>query len=85
MVVGPGIKTGLSIVIDNPAQLGADLVVGAVAGHTLLRLTTYHFCLGTATTVSVIDKNSNYIGGIIMPGVNTAHEALTKILLFFRM
>lgn len=85
MVVGPGIKTGLSIVIDNPAQLGADLVVGAVAGIHYYGSPLIIFDLGTATTVSVIDKNSNYIGGIIMPGVNTAHEALTKILLFFRM
>ena len=78
MVVGPGIKTGLSIVIDNPAQLGADLVVGAVAGIHYYGSPLIIFDLGTATTVSVIDKNSNYIGGIIMPGVNTAHEALTK-------
>lgn len=78
IVVGPGIKTGLSIVIDNPAQLGADLVVGAVAGIYYYGAPLIIFDLGTATTVSVIDKNKNYIGGMIMPGVNTAQEALTK-------
>jgi len=78
IVVGPGIKTGLSIVIDNPAQLGADLVVGAVAGIHYYGFPLIIFDLGTATTVSVIDKNSSYIGGMIMPGVNTSQEALTK-------
>lgn len=53
-------------------------MVGAVAGIHYYGSPLIIFDLGTATTVSVIDKNSNYIGGIIMPGVNTAHEALTK-------
>ncbi|MGN1480625.1 type III pantothenate kinase [Porcipelethomonas sp.] len=78
MVVGPGIKTGVSIIIDNPAQLGADLVVGAVAGIHYYSTPLIIFDLGTATTVSVIDKDKNYIGGMIMPGVNTAQGALTK-------
>lgn len=76
MAVGPGTKTGLSIVIDNPAQLGANLVVGAVAGIKQYGAPLIIFDLSTATTVSVIDKNRNYIGGMILTGVTIALEAL---------
>ncbi len=76
MVLGPGIKTGLSIIIDNPAQLGANLVAGAVAGISQYGAPLIIFDMGTATTVSVIDKNKNYIGGMILTGVSTALEAL---------
>lgn len=57
MVVGPGIKTGLSILIDNPAQLGSDLVVGAVAGINEYKAPMIIIDLGTATTMAAIDKN----------------------------
>lgn len=77
LIVGPGIKTGLSIRIDNPAQLGSDLVVGAVAGISEYRCPLVIIDLGTATTFSVIDKNKSYIGGMIMPGVKAAVEGLT--------
>lgn len=76
LVVGPGIKTGLSIKIDNPAQLGSDLVVGAVAGIAEYSLPLVVFDLGTATTVCVIDENKNYLGGMIMPGVNVSLNSL---------
>ena len=76
MILGPGIKTGLSIVIDNPAQLGANLVAGAVAGIKEYGAPLIIFDMNTATTVSVIDKNKNYIGGMILTGVSTALEAL---------
>ena len=68
MVVGPGIKTGLSIKIDNPAQLGSDLVVGAVAGINEYPCPLAVIDMGTATTFSVIDRSKSYIGGMIMPG-----------------
>ncbi|MBR1383320.1 MAG: type III pantothenate kinase, partial [Ruminococcus sp.] len=78
MVVGPGIKTGLSILIDNPAQLGSDLVVGAVAGINVYPLPMIIIDLGTATTMAVIDKNKNYLGGIIMTGMAVSSDALTS-------
>ena len=56
LVIGPGIKTGLSIKTDNPAQLGSDLVVDAVAGIQEYGAPLVIFDLGTATTVSVINK-----------------------------
>ncbi len=78
MIVGPGIKTGLSIIIDNPAQLGANLVVGAVAGIEYYDAPLIIFDMSTATTVSVIDEIRNYIGGMILTGVETALEALIE-------
>ena len=78
MVVGPGIKTGLSIKIDNPAQLGSDLVVGAVAGINEYPCPLAVIDMGTATTFSVIDRSKSYIGGMIMPGLKVSMEALTE-------
>lgn len=78
MVVGPGIKTGLSIKIDNPAQLGSDLVVDAVAGIKNYHVPLIIIDMGTATTISVIDKNSNYMGGMIIPGVSISHDSLVN-------
>ena len=78
MVVGPGIKTGISIVIDNPAQLGSDLVVDAVAGVSEYGVPQIIIDMGTATTVSVVNKDSEFTGGVILPGVGTALNALIK-------
>ena len=78
MVVEPGIKTGLNIKIDNPAQLGSDLVVSAVAAiakyHTPLAVIDF----GTATTITVIDHENTVLGGLIMPGIKISLEALTS-------
>ena len=76
-IVGPGTKTGLNIVIDNPAQLGSDLVVDAVAGISEYPLPLIIFDMGTATTAAVIDKNGCYLGGMIIPGVYISLNALT--------
>ncbi len=78
MIVGPGVKTGLNIMTDNPAQLGSDLVVGAVAALAQYEAPIIIFDLGTATTVSVIDTDKRFLGGAIMPGVNISLDALTK-------
>ena len=77
MVVGAGIKTGLNIRMDNPAQLGSDLVVNAVAGIAEYPVPLLILDLGTANTVSVIDKNKNYIGGMIYPGIGVSLDSLT--------
>ena len=76
LIIGPGLKTGLSIKIDNPAQLGSDLVVDAVAGLHEYEPPLLIFDLGTATTISVIDKDRNYIGGVIMPGIKVSLDSL---------
>lgn len=76
IIVGPGIKTGLSILIDNPAQLGSDLVVDAVAGINYYSLPLIIIDIGTATTLSVIGENGDYIGGMIVPGISVSHDSL---------
>lgn len=76
LVVGPGVKTGLPIKIDDPAQLGADLVVGAVAAKEKYECPLIIFDLGTATTGSVINRNGEFLGGIITTGVGTSINAL---------
>ena len=78
LIVGPGIKTGLNITIDNPAQLGSDLVVDAVAALAQYQPPLIIIDMGTATTISVINKNGHYTGGMIIPGVKVSQEALTS-------
>ncbi len=77
LVLGPGVKTGLNILMDNPASVGADLVAGAVAGIHDYRPPLIIIDLGTATTLAVVDRNGNYIGGMIMPGIGISLDALT--------
>ena len=77
LVIGPGVKNGLNILMDNPAQLGSDLVANAVAGIAEYKAPMMIFDLGTATTVSVIDEKKNYIGGMIYPGIGVSLDSLT--------
>lgn len=78
LVVGPGTRTGLNIRIDNPAQLGPDLLVGAIAAIAQYGAPCIIWDLGTATTVSVVDEKGDFRGGAIMPGVATSFESLTN-------
>jgi type III pantothenate kinase len=78
VVVGPGLKTGLNIKIDNPAQLGYDQVADSVAVINKYPVPAMILDMGTATTVQVIDKNKNYIGGMIIPGVKISQDALSS-------
>lgn len=77
-VVGPGVKTGLDIRIDNPAQLGPDLVVGAVAGIEEYGCPLVIIDMGTATTFTVVNEKRQVIGGMILPGVGVALDSLTN-------
>ena len=78
MVLGPGVKTGLNIKMDNPGQLGADLVADAVAGISEYPVPLIIIDMGTATTASVVDEEKQYIGGMILPGVGVSLDALTQ-------
>lgn len=78
MVVGPGLKTGLQIAIDNPAQMGSDRVADAVAALHEYESPIVIIDMGTATTLSVIDAQRRHIGGIIAPGVGISMNALTE-------
>lgn len=77
LVVGPGLKTGLNILLENPGQTGADLVVADVAALRERKPPMIVIDMGTATTMSVLDKNGAHIGGCIIPGVKISMDALT--------
>ncbi len=77
LVVGPGLKTGLNIKIENPAQTGADLVVGCVAALREHKAPLIVVDMGTATTMVVLDQTGALIGGCICPGVKISMDALT--------
>ena len=78
LVIGPGIKTGLNIRVENPAQTGADLVVASVAALRLHKPPLIVVDMGTATTMVVLDENGALIGGCICPGVKISLDALTR-------
>lgn len=78
MVVGPGIKTGLKILLDNPAQLGSDRVADAVAAINNYPVPLIIVDMGTATTISVIDHDKNFLGGMILPGLRASLDSLTN-------
>lgn len=77
-IVGPGMKTGVNILMDNPAAVGSDMIVSAVACLKEYGAPFIFIDFGTATTISVVDKHGNYIGGPILPGVNTSMMALVE-------
>ena len=78
LVVGPGLKTGLNIQIENPGQTGADLVVGSVAALREHKPPLIVIDMGTATTMIVLDKNGALVGGAISPGIKISMDALTE-------
>lgn len=77
LVVGPGIKTGLNIRMDNPTEVGADLIVAAVAAIEQYGKPLLLVDMGTATTITVVDDKGSFIGGCICPGLKISMEALT--------
>lgn len=78
LILGPGVRTGLRIRIDNPAELGADLVAGAVAAYDRLHTTCIIVDFGTATTFSAVSGDGEFLGVSIAPGIEMAAEALAS-------
>jgi type III pantothenate kinase len=76
LFIGPGVKTGMPILYDDPRQLGADRIVNAIAAFERTRTTTIVVDLGTATKLEYITARGEYVGGIIAPGLGVASEAL---------
>jgi len=76
LVVGPGIKTGVPILIDNPKEVGADRIVNAVAGYEQYRQALIVVDFGTATTFDYVSSKGEYMGGAIAPGLVISSEAL---------
>lgn len=77
-IVGPGVKTGLDIRLDNPATVGSDLVCTCVAVKELYPCPAIVVGLGTATTILYMNENRAYCGGTILPGVQISLDALTS-------
>lgn len=78
MIVGPGIKTGLNVRTDDPAEVGGDLITAAVAAVKEYGAPLLIVDMGTATTISAIDEKGAYLGGCICPGLRISQEALTN-------
>ncbi|KLU67214.1 type III pantothenate kinase [Desulfosporosinus acididurans] len=76
LVVGPGIKTGMPIIYDNPREVGADRIVNAVAAYAKYGGPLVIVDFGTATTFCVVSKRGEYLGGAIAPGIGISTEAL---------
>ncbi len=76
MFVGPGVKTGMPILYDNPREVGADRVVNAVAAHEKHKGALIVVDFGTATTFDAVSAKGEYLGGAICPGITIAMEAL---------
>src|SRR5829696_1746167 len=77
-VVGPGLRTGMSIRYDNPREIGPDRLVNAVAGFAKVGGPCVVVDFGTAVTHDVVSKDGEYLGGVIFPGVEISLEALTE-------
>ncbi|HEY0159071.1 MAG TPA: type III pantothenate kinase [Thermoanaerobaculia bacterium] len=76
LFVEPGVKTGVAIHVDNPAEVGADRIVNCAAAHERYGGPTVIVDFGTATTFDVVTANAEFIGGVIAPGLNISAEAL---------
>jgi type III pantothenate kinase len=76
LIVGPGIKTGVKLRIDNPREAGADLIANAAAAMKLYTLPVIIVALGTATAFTTVSRDGDYLGGAIAPGIGISAEAL---------
>jgi type III pantothenate kinase len=77
LLVGPSVKTGMPILVDNPHELGADRLVNAVAAHAKVKGACVAVDFGTSTNFDVVSGAGEYLGGVIGPGVEVSMEALT--------
>ncbi len=78
LVVGPGVKTGMPILVDNPKEVGTDRIVNAVAAYSKYGGPLVVVDFGTATTFDVVSAKGEYLGGAISPGIAISMEALFK-------
>lgn len=78
LIVGPGIKTGINIRINNPKELGADRIVNAISAFEKYGGPIIVVDFGTATTFCAITENGDYLGGVITPGIKISSDALAQ-------
>ena len=77
LMVGPTVKTGMPILVDNPHELGADRLVNAVAAYAKVQGACVAVDFGTSTNFDVVSGAGEYLGGVIGPGAEVSHDALT--------
>ena len=77
-MIGPGIKTGINILYENPRELGSDRIVNAVAAYELYGGPVITVDFGTASSYGAINEKGEFLGGVICPGIKISAEALTK-------
>jgi type III pantothenate kinase len=78
VVVEPGVKTGVPVLMDNPREVGSDRIVNALAAATLFKGPSIVVDFGTATTFDVVSSRGEYVGGAISPGIDISLEALGR-------
>jgi type III pantothenate kinase len=78
LIVGPGVKTGISVLYDNPQDVGADRIVDAVAAYARYQMGVIVVDFGTATTFNCVSPKGEYLGGVIVPGVKVSLEGLIQ-------
>jgi type III pantothenate kinase len=76
LVVGPGTRTGMPILVDNPKEVGADRIVNAIAAYAIYKGPCIVVDFGTATTFDVVNAKGQYMGGVIVPGIGISADAL---------
>ncbi|TNF45987.1 type III pantothenate kinase, partial [bacterium] len=76
LVIGPGIKTGMPILYDNPKEVGADRIANTVAAYERYRKALIVIDFGTAITFDVVSVDGEYLGGVIFPGIQISLDAL---------
>ena len=76
LIIGPGVKTGMNIRMENPKEVGADRIVIAVGAYQKFKSSAIIVDFGTATTVSAVSEEGDYLGGVIAPGISISTEAL---------
>ena len=76
VVVGPGVRTGVPLLVDNPREVGADRVVNSLAAHRLYRTTCVVVDFGTSTNIDVVSAKGEFLGGALAPGIEISLDAL---------
>ena len=76
VVVGPGVRTGVPLLVDNPREVGADRVVNTLAAHQLCGTACVVVDFGTSTNIDVVSERGEFLGGVLAPGIEISMEAL---------
>ena len=79
VVVGPGVKTGMAVLTDNPREVGADRIVNAVAAFERYGGPSIVVDFGTATTYDVVSEKGEFVGGVIAPGLDVSAVGLSRV------